>query len=189
MKVVYLENDLAIIEPEIYKDDRGYFYESFNEKKFKEEIADVDFVQDNESCSSYGVIRGMHFQKPPYAQAKLVRVVKGAVVDFVVDIRKGSPNYGRVYNAYLSEENHRQFFVPRGFAHGFVALKDNTVFQYKCDNFYNKESEGAIFWADPKINIPWACFINFDDVKISDKDRFNLLLEEIDNPFVYGENC
>lgn len=189
MKVIFSENGLSLIETDVHKDGRGYFYESFNEKEFKEKVADVNFVQDNESCSSYGVIRGMHFQKPPYAQAKLVRVVKGAVVDFVVDIRKGSPNYGKVYYAYLSEENHRQFFVPRGFAHGFVALKDNTVFQYKCDNFYNKESEGAIFWMDPDIKIPWVDFINFPDAIVSEKDKMNRLLEEIDNPFVYGENC
>ena len=155
----------------------------FGVDNFKELVSDVDFVQDNESKSSYGVLRGMHFQKPPYAQAKLVRVVKGAVVDVVVDIRKDSPNYGKFYHAYLSEKNHRQFFVPRGFAHGFVSLTDDTIFQYKCDNYYNKESEGSIFWADPDINIPWGMLIDYDDILVSDKDRKNRLLSEIDNPF------
>ena len=183
------ENGPVVIEPTIHRDGRGYFFESFNEKEFKEKVADVDFVQDNESRSSYGVIRGLHYQKPPYAQAKLVRVVRGAVVDFVVDIRKGSPNYGKYYFAYLSEENHRQFYVPRGFAHGFVSLKDDTVFQYKCDNYYNKESEGAVFWADPDVNVCWANFVNFGDISLSDKDKLNKLLEDTDNPFVYGENC
>lgn len=189
MDVVKFKDGPAIITPDMHYDGRGYFFESFNEQAFKDLIGGVNFVQDNESCSSYGVLRGLHFQKPPYAQAKLVRVVKGAVVDFVVDIRKGSPNYGKVYSAYLSEENHRQFFVPRGFAHGFVSLRDNTVFQYKCDNFYNKASEGAIYWLDTEINIPWSNFVSYDDIKISDKDKQNRLLEEIDNPFVYGENC
>ena len=189
MEVIKLESGPAIITPAIHHDERGYFFESFNEKAFKEMVADVDFVQDNESCSSYGVLRGLHFQKPPYAQAKLVRVVKGAVVDFIVDIRKGSPTYGNYFMAYLSEENHRQFFVPRGFAHGFVALKDNTIFQYKCDNFYNRESEGAIFWLDNDINIHWASFVPFENIIVSNKDKVNGFLEDIDNPFVYGENC
>lgn len=173
----------VIIGPDVFKDERGYFFESFNEKKFKEMVADVDFVQDNESKSSYGVIRGMHFQKPPYAQAKLVRVIKGAVLDVVVDIRKDSPTYKQWFSCYLSEENHRQFFVPRGFAHGFVSLRDDTIFQYKCDNFYNKESEGAIYFADPDITIPWEQWINGNDIKLSEKDQCNKLLEDIENPF------
>ena len=170
----------VIIAPKVFKDDRGYFFESFNEKEFKEKIADIDFVQDNESKSSYGVLRGMHFQKPPHAQAKLVRVVKGAVVDAVIDIRKDSPNFGRVYYAYLSEENHRQFFVPRGFAHGFVSLSDNTIFQYKCDNFYNKDSEGSVFWQDPEINIMWTKWINYIDISQSEKDKVGKFLSEQD---------
>ena len=168
----------VIIAPKVFKDERGYFFESFNEKEFKEKIADVDFVQDNESKSSYGVLRGMHFQKPPYAQAKLVRVVKGAVVDAVIDIRKDSPNFGQVYYAYLSEHNHRQFFVPRGFAHGFVSLSDNTIFQYKCDNFYNKESEGSVFYDDPEVNIQWTQWINTSDAVLSEKDKFGRFLSE-----------
>ena len=173
----------ALIIPKVFTDDRGYFFESFNEKAFKELVADIDFVQDNESKSSYGVLRGLHFQKPPYAQAKLVRVVKGAVVDVIVDIRKNSDFFGRFYYAYLSENNHRQLFVPRGFAHGFVTLSDEAIFQYKCDNFYNKESEGAIYYLDPDIDIPWQTWIDLNDIKLSDKDKCNKLLEDIENPF------
>jgi len=173
----------ALIIPKVFTDDRGYFFESFNEKTFKELVADIDFVQDNESKSSYGVLRGLHFQKPPYAQAKLVRVVKGAVVDVIIDIRKNSDFFGRFYYAYLSENNHRQLFVPRGFAHGFVTLSDEAIFQYKCDNFYNKESEGAIYYLDPDIDIPWQTWIDLNDIKLSDKDKCNKLLEDIENPF------
>lgn len=173
----------ALIIPKVFTDDRGYFFESFNEKAFKELVADIDFVQDNESKSSYGVLRGLHFQKPPYAQAKLVRVVKGAVVDVIVDIRKNSDFFGRFYYAYLSENNHRQLFVPRGFAHGFVTLSDEAIFQYKCDNFYNKESEGAIYYLDPDIDIPWQTWIDLNDIKLSDKDKCNKLMEDIENPF------
>ena len=164
------ENGPVLICPKIFRDGRGYFFESFNEKQFKEEVADITFVQDNESLSSYGTIRGLHFQKGEWAQSKLVRVIKGAVVDIVVDIRPESENFGKQYAVYLSEENHRQFFVPRGFAHGFVALKDNTIFQYKCDNFYNKESEGSIFFADEELGIQWGQFVEPADFKISDKD-------------------
>ena len=164
------DNGPSIITPIIYKDERGYFFETFNEKQFKFQVADVDFVQDNESLSSYGTVRGLHFQKGEHAQAKLVRVIKGAVVDVVVDIRPDSDNFGKYYYAYLSEENHRQFFVPRGFAHGFIALRDNTIFQYKCDNFYNKESEGSIFFADATLNIPWAKWVDPIEFKLSEKD-------------------
>jgi dTDP-4-dehydrorhamnose 3,5-epimerase len=172
-----------LIKPNIFKDERGYFYESFNEKEFKEKIGDVNFVQDNESCSAYGVIRGMHFQRPPYEQAKLVRVVKGAVVDVVVDLRKDSPTYRHIWEVYLSEENKRQFFVPRGFAHGFLSLRDNTVFQYKCDNFYNKESEDAILWRDEPLPAFWSKYINIEDAKVSEKDRMNKKFNDLDNPF------
>lgn len=176
----------VVIIPQIFKDERGYFFESFNEKEFKEKVADVTFVQDNESKSSYGIIRGLHFQKPPFAQAKLVRVVKGAVYDIAVDIRQGSPTYGNWMCAYLSEENHRQFYIPEGFAHGFVALRDDTIFQYKCTNFYNKESEGAIYYLDDDINIQWGDLINLGDVKVSEKDAMNPYLSEIkNNPFFY----
>lgn len=177
------ENGPILIEPKIFYDDRGYFYESFNAQEFIEKVCNTTFVQDNESCSSYGVVRGLHFQKPPYDQAKLVRVVKGAVYDVVVDIRKDSPNYGKYYKVYLSEDNHAQFFVPKGFAHGFVSLADKTIFQYKCDNFYNKESEGAVAWDDEEIGINWDDVINKEDIKLSEKDRLNKPLREIDNPF------
>lgn len=177
------ENGPVIIEPNVLKDERGYFFESFNLKEFKENIGDIEFVQDNESKSSYGVLRGLHFQKPPYAQSKLVKVVRGAVFDVAVDIRKDSPTYGKWFGCYLSEENHKQFFIPQGFAHGFITLRENTIFQYKCDNFYNKDSEGTIWWGDETINIDWNMWINKDDIKTSSKDRYNKRLEEIDNPF------
>ena len=141
----------VIIEPRIFRDDRGYFFESFS----REKVADVHFVQDNESKSCYGVIRGLHFQKPPFAQAKLVRVIKGSVLDVAVDIRRGSPTFGRHVAVELTEDNHRQFFIPRGFAHGFSVLSDEVVFQYKCDNFYAPQSEGAIAWDDPDLAIDW----------------------------------
>ena len=125
-----------IIEPRLFKDDRGYFFESFSQREFNEKVRKVNFVQDNESKSSYGVLRGLHFQKPPYAQSKLVRVIKGAVLDVAVDIRKGSPTFGKYVSVELTEDNHPQFFIPRGFAHGFSVLTDEVIFQYKCDNFY-----------------------------------------------------
>lgn len=172
-----------IIEPKVFKDERGYFFESFNEKEFREKIGFVEFVQDNESCSSYGVLRGMHFQKPPYAQAKLVRVINGAVLDVVMDLRKDSKTFGKVWSVYLSGENKRQFFVPRGFAHGFVSLKDNTIFQYKCDNFYKKEMEGGIMWNDSILPTYWSDYISLNDIKISEKDKTNSTLNNFDNPF------
>lgn len=178
------ENGPVLISPKIYKDGRGYFFESFNNKEFTEKVCDTIFVQDNESCSSYGVLRGFHFQKPPFEQAKLVRVIKGAVYDIVIDIRKNSVNYGKVYSVYLSGDNHKQFFVPRGFAHGFISLENNTIFQYKCDNLYNKESEGAVAWNDEFLNINWCDFgINEKDIILSEKDKLNKPLSEIDNPF------
>ena len=133
-----------IIEPRLFKDDRGYFFESFSQREFNEKIRKVNFVQDNESKSGYGVLRGLHFQKPPYAQSKLVRVIKGAVLDVAVDIRKGSPTFGKYVSVELTEDNHRQFFIPRGFAHGFSVLTDEVIFQYKCDNFYAPQSEGGL---------------------------------------------
>jgi dTDP-4-dehydrorhamnose 3,5-epimerase len=177
------ENGPILIEPKIFYDDRGYFYESFNTQEFIEKVCNTTFVQDNESYSAYGVVRGMHFQKPPYDQAKLVRVVKGAVIDVVMDLRKDSPTYRKIWKVYLSEENKRQFFVPRGFAHGFLSLKDNTIFQYKCDNFYNKESEEAILWCDEPLLSIWSEYINVKDIIVSDKDRLNKRFNEIDNPF------
>ena len=142
---------VVIIEPRLFKDDRGYFFESFSQREFTEKVRKVDFVQDNESKSSYGVLRGLHFQKPPYAQSKLVRVIKGSVLDVAVDIRKGSPTFGEHVSVELTEENHRQFFIPRGFAHGFVVLTEEVIFQYKCDNFYAPQCEGALAWDDPAL--------------------------------------
>ena len=146
---------VVIIEPRIFKDDRGYFFESFSQREFEEKVCKTTFVQDNESKSSYGVLRGLHFQKPPFAQSKLVRVIKGAVLDVAVDIRKGSPTFGQYVSVELTGENHRQFFIPRGFAHGFSVLSEEVIFQYKCDNFYSPQSEGAIAWNDPDLNIDW----------------------------------
>lgn len=174
-------NGPVVITPTIFGDDRGYFFESFNDKEFREKVCNTTFVQDNESKSCKGVLRGLHFQKPPYAQAKLVRVVKGAVLDVVVDIRKDSPNYGKHYKVELTADNHLQFFVPRGFAHGFVALEDDTIFQYKCDNLYNKESEGAVAYNDPDIGIEWPNII--EEFIVSDKDKLNKQLKDIENPF------
>lgn len=168
---------LVIIEPRVFGDSRGYFFESFSERDFKREVADVDFVQDNESKSSYGVVRGLHFQRPPYAQAKLVRVVKGKVLDVAVDLRKGSPTFGHHVAVELSEDNHRQMFIPRGFAHGFSVLSDEVIFQYKCDNFYAPQSEGAVAWDDPDLGIDWG--IPADKALLSDKDRKHPRLKDV----------
>ena len=159
---------VVIIKRRIFKDDRGYFFESFSQKEFEEKVCKTTFVQDNESKSSYGVLRGLHFQKPPFAQSKLVRVIKGAVLDVAVDIRKGSPTFGQYVSVELTGENHRQFFIPRGFAHGFSVLSEEVIFQYKCDNFYSPQSEGAIAWNDPDLNIDWR--IPAEKVVLSEKD-------------------
>ena len=159
---------VVIIEPRLFKDERGYFFESFNQREFEEKVFKTTFVQDNESKSSYGVIRGLHYQKPPFAQSKLVRVVKGAVLDVAVDIRKGSPTFGQHVAVELTEENHRQFFIPRGFAHGFSVLSEEVIFQYKCDEFYHPEAEGAIAWNDTELGIDWK--IPRDKVILSEKD-------------------
>lgn len=172
---------LVIIEPRIFRDPRGYFFESFSQREFSEKVSPVDFVQDNESRSSYGVLRGLHFQKPPFAQAKLVRVIKGRVLDVAVDLRTGSPTYGRYEAVELSEDNHRQFFIPRGFAHGFCVLSDEAVFQYKCDNYYAPQSEGAVIWNDPDLAIDWM--IPAKDVILSDKDRKHPYLRDLGDVF------
>ena len=158
---------VIIIEPRIFKDDRGYFFESFSQREFEEKVCKTTFVQDNESKSGYGVLRGLHFQKPPFAQSKLVRVIKGAVLDVAVDIRKGSPTFGQYVSVELTGDNHRQFFIPRGFAHGFSVLSEEVIFQYKCDNFYSPQSEGAIAWNDPDLNIDWR--IPVEEVILSEK--------------------
>lgn len=174
-----IETDIkgvVIIEPRLFRDERGYFFESFNQNVFIEKVCKTMFVQDNESQSSYGVIRGLHFQKPPFAQSKLVRVVKGAVLDVAVDIRKGSPTFGKHVSVELTEDNHRQFFIPRGFAHGFSVLSEEVIFQYKCDSFYHPEAEGAIAWNDPDLNIDWKIPENL--VVLSEKDMRNFRLRD-----------
>lgn len=173
---------LKIIEPRIFGDARGYFFESFNEKDFAAQTGiEVRFVQDNESKSRYGVVRGLHFQQPPFAQSKLVRVVKGRVLDVAVDIRKGSPTYGRHVTVELTEENHLQLFLPKGMAHGFAVLSDEVIFQYKCDDYYHPESEGAIAWDDPTLAIDWR--LPKEAVLLSEKDRHHPCFNEIVTPF------
>ena len=170
---------LLIIKPDVFKDERGYFFESYNKERFANEGLMMNFVQDNESKSSKGVLRGLHFQKPPFAQGKLVRVIKGSVMDVAVDLRKDSPTYGKWESVVLTEENKLQFWIPEGFAHGFVTLEDNTIFNYKCTNVYNKESEGSILWNDPDINIEW----NIENPILSEKDKLSPLFKDFETPF------
>lgn len=172
---------VKIIEPRIFGDARGYFFESFSQREFEEKVCRTTFVQDNESKSITGVVRGLHFQKPPFTQSKLVRVVRGAVLDVAVDIRKGSPTYGQHVAVELTEDNHRQFFVPRGFAHGFAVLSDEAIFQYKCDNYYAPQSEGAIAWNDPALGIDWR--VPTENRILSEKDMHHPLLADLDSPF------
>lgn len=172
---------VVIIEPRVFKDDRGYFFESFSQREFEEKVRPINFVQDNESMSSYGVMRGLHFQAPPFTQSKLVRCVKGKVLDVAVDIRKGSPTYGQHVAVELSEENHRQFFVPRGFAHGFAVLSETAIFQYKCDNFYAPQADGGISIKDDSLDIDWQ--IPMDKAILSEKDLKHLCLKDFDSPF------
>lgn len=178
--------EVVIIEPRIFEDSRGYFFESFSQQIFEDKVCKTKFVQDNESKSTFGVLRGLHFQKPPYAQSKLVRVIKGKVLDVAVDIRKGSPSFGQYVTVELSEKNHLQFFVPRGFAHGFVVLSDNVIFQYKCDNYYAPQSEGSIAWDDPDLNIDWK--IAPHQVILSEKDKQNKRLKDVEDLFDYKDN-
>lgn len=177
---------LVIIEPKIFKDARGYFFESFSQREFDEKVRKINFVQDNESMSGYGVMRGLHFQRPPFTQSKLVRCVKGRVLDVAVDIRKESPTYGRHVAVELSEENHRQFFVPRGFAHGFAVLSKTAVFQYKCDNFYTPEADSGISLQDESLGIDWR--IPISHAILSEKDAKHLCLKDFDSPFDYRVN-
>lgn len=186
MEIINTKIDgVVIIKPRLFTDERGYFFESFSQREFNEKVAPITFVQDNESKSSYGVLRGLHFQLPPYTQSKLVRVIKGAVLDVAVDIRKGSPTYGEHVAVELTEENHLQFFIPHGFAHGFSVLSEEVIFQYKCDNFYAPKSEGAIAWDDEKLGIDWR--IPGDKVILSEKDRHHNKLSEIESPFIYNK--
>lgn len=172
---------VVIIEPKVFKDARGYFFESFSQREFEEKVCKVNFVQDNESMSCYGVMRGLHFQCPPYSQSKLVRCVRGKVLDVAVDIRKGSPTFGQHVAVELSEENHRQFFIPRGFAHGFSVLSETAVFQYKCDNFYHPEADGGINILDDSLGIDWQ--IPNDHAILSEKDTKHPVLKDFDSPF------
>ena len=175
---------VVIIEPRIFKDARGYFFESFSQREFDEKVGHVEFVQDNESMSSYGVMRGLHFQRPPFTQTKLVRCVKGKVLDVAVDIRKGSPTYGKHVAVELTEDNHRQFFIPKGFAHGFAVLSETAVFQYKCDEFYHPEADGGISILDGSLDIDWR--IPTGHAILSEKDTKHPLLKDFESPFVYS---
>lgn len=172
---------VVVIEPRVFDDARGYFFESYSKRRFDEAIRPVEFVQDNESMSTRGVIRGLHFQRPPFSQSKLVRCVRGAVLDVVVDIRRGSPTYGSHVAVELTGENRRQLFVPRGFAHGFAVLSDEAVFQYKCDNYYHPESEGGISIADRSLGIDWR--IDPAEAILSEKDLRNPMLRDFESPF------
>ncbi len=172
-------NGLLIIEPQIFKDERGFFYESYNEQRYQEAGITCSFVQDNQSMSQKGVLRGLHFQKPPYAQAKLVSVIQGAVMDVAVDLRKESPTYGAYHAVILTAENHWQFFIPEGFAHGFLTLENNTIFSYKCSKLYNKASEGSILYNDPTINIDW----NIEHPILSEKDKTGETFNNFISPF------
>ncbi len=186
MNVIETEIDgVFIIEPRIFRDARGYFFESYSRREFAEKVGPVDFVQDNESRSVYGVIRGLHYQRPPYSQSKLVRVIRGAVLDVAVDIRRGSPTFGKHVSVELTEDNHLQFFIPRGFAHGFSVLSKEAVFQYKCDSFYAPDCEGAIAWDDPDLGIDWR--IPRDKAILSGKDAGHPKLKDIRSPFGFDE--
>ena len=175
---------VVIIEPKVFGDSRGYFFESWSQRDFSEAVRPINFVQDNESKSTYGVLRGLHFQKGEYSQSKLVRVVSGRVLDVAVDIRRGSPWFGQHVYCELSGDNHRQFFIPRGFAHGFVVLSPEAVFQYKCDNLYNPAAEGAIAWDDPALGIEWR--IPSADILLSEKDKHHPLLADAPDLFDYS---
>lgn len=187
MEVIKTKLDGAvIIEPKVYKDTRGYFFESFSLREFEKKVRKINFVQDNESMSSYGVMRGLHFQRPPYAQSKLVRCVRGTVLDVALDIRKGSPTYGQHVAVELSEDNHRQFFIPRGFAHGFAVLSETAVFQYKCDNFYAPQADGGVSILDGSLGIEWK--VPVEDAVLSEKDTLHKCLSDFDSPFSVDMN-
>lgn len=175
---------VVIIEPRIFKDARGYFFESYSQREFEQKIGKIDFCQDNESMSTYGVMRGLHFQRPPFTQSKLVRCVKGSVLDVAVDIRKGSATYGKHVAVELTEDNHRQFFIPKGFAHGFAVLSQTAVFQYKCDNFYHPEADGGISILDDSLGIDWQ--IPTQHAILSEKDTKHDMLKDFDSPFLFN---
>lgn len=172
---------LLVIKPQVFVDARGYFVETYNEKRYREAGIDAQFVQDNQSCSSYGVVRGLHFQRPPYTQAKLVCCTVGRVLDIAVDLRKNSPTFGQWHSVELSAENHLQFFIPKGFAHGFSVLSETAVFAYKCDNLYHPEADGGILLSDPDLAIDWQVP---EELRIlSEKDKKHPMLKDFDNPF------
>lgn len=173
--------DLIVIEPKIFGDQRGYFIESFNEKLFSENVAEINFIQDNESKSSFGVLRGLHYQKPPFTQAKLVRVIEGEVLDVVVDLRAESKTYGKIFKIILNAKNKKQLFVPRGFAHGFVVLSNTAIFSYKVDNYYSPENEEGIIWNDEDLKIDWE--INHENIILSEKDKLLGLFKNLKSPF------
>lgn len=177
---------ILMIEPRIFKDARGYFFESFSQREFDEKVGPIRFVQDNESKSCYGVMRGLHFQRPPFTQSKLIRCVRGTVLDVAVDIRKGSPTYGQHVAVELSEENHLQLFIPKGFAHGFAVLSETAVFQYKCDEFYHPEADGGISILDDSLGIDWQ--IHTNQAILSEKDTKHPPLKDFDSPFSFQEN-
>lgn len=184
MEIIKTEIEgVVIIKPRIFTDARGYFFESYSKREFNEQVRHVNFVQDNESLSARGVMRGLHFQRPPFTQSKLVRCVKGAVLDVAVDIRKGSPTYGQHVAIELTEDNHLEFFVPRGFAHGFAVLSETAIFQYKCDEFYHPEADGGISILDSSLNIDWL--IGQNEAVLSEKDTRHPLLRDFDSPFDY----
>jgi len=181
---------VLIIETDIFGDNRGYFTEVYNKSKYEALEITTEFVQDNMSFSAQkGTLRGLHWQNPPYAQAKLVSCSKGVVIDVAVDIRKGSPTFGQWVSVELSEENHKQFFIPRGFAHGFLTLTDDVEFRYKCDNVYNKASEGGMRYDTPEVNVDWGSLLNGIDPVLSDKDKTGPSLTDSDNQFIFKENC
>lgn len=190
MKVIKTKiPEVLIIETDVFGDHRGFFTETYNKKRYIEAGIDTEFVQDNMSFSTVpGTIRGLHYQNYPYSQAKLVFVSKGRVIDVAVDIRKGSPTYGKYVTCELTGDNHRQFYIPRGFAHGFLTLSDNVEFRYKCDNLYNKEAEGGIRYDDPTINVDWGALLEGIKPVLSDKDKCAPVLEQCNANFVYGEN-
>lgn len=173
--------DLLIVEPDVFNDQRGYFFEVYNQERYFNNNMNMKFVQDNESKSGKNVLRGLHFQKPPFAQGKLVRVIQGKVLDVAVDIRKGSPTYGKYHSVELDTESKRMFYIPEGFAHGFLTLEENTIFAYKCTNYYNKESEGSLLWCDEEIGIDW----NVENPILSDKDKISPLFKDFISPFIY----
>lgn len=184
MEVINTEIEgLLIIKPKVYRDNRGYFFESFSKRSFEEQVCNSVFVQDNESRSKYGVLRGLHFQMPPYEQAKLIRIVSGKILDVAVDIRKDSPTFGKHFSIELSEDNMLQLFIPRGFAHGFVVLSDEAVCQYKCDNYYAPGYENSIIWNDKQLNIDWK--IPADDVILSEKDKKSPPFSDIQDKIIY----